>query len=91
MLVYITFTLRLSVTYYPENCGINLYGSSYVGLSADSANTVFSNEDYMQHTFEVWANPSRLVSQEQKILQTGVIGATLGGNVSVVVKDCYRC
>jgi len=81
MISYLFVLSYLCLRTYADNCGINFYGSSYVGLSAESASDAFSSEEYIQHTFEVWANPSRFVSHEQSILQTGVIGnPKLGGS-----------
>jgi len=70
---------------FADNCAINFYGSSHVGLSAQTP-FPFSNEsiDYSQHTISVWAKPSRFVSHEQTILDTGIVGS--GADISWAVE-----
>jgi hypothetical protein len=76
---YLFILCCICISTYADNCGINFYGTSYVGLSAENATDAFSSE-YSQHTFQIWAYPSRFVPHEQSILQTGVIGsASVGG------------
>lgn len=65
-----------------NNCAINFYGSSHVGLSSESTSkTIFSSQNtnsnvdntQQQFTFEAWAKPSRFVAHEQNLLQSGII------------------
>lgn len=78
----VIFTVTISSSF-ADNCALNFYGTSYVGLSANStAVKVFSSsadDDAAQHTFEVWASPSMFVSHEQTILQTGIVESTKAG------------
>jgi len=67
---------------YADNCAINFYGTSYVGLSSESTKDISylssSIDGTQQYTFEAWAKPSRFVAHEQNLLQSGIINNAEG-------------